>query len=186
MKNSAWKAFAIWGTLGAAGFGLIACSAQGGVASGSKAPAFSAQGTDGKTYSLQSLSASGAAILYFIKEGCPVNHQAAPFLAKLSNAYENKASLFGVYNGTLANAKDWAKRYGAKFTILADPDLKIIRGYGVPYSPFLVEVGPGGKVGKLVGDGNPKNLAVANRILASGLGKQLVELSFSGAPEGGG
>jgi peroxiredoxin len=177
-----------YGTFALACLAGVSCALtlQDAVRPGKAAPQFTAEGTDGKRHSLKSLAAGGTVLLYFIKEGCPVNHQAAPFLAKIGKAYGSKGNLIGVYNGSTKDAKAWAKRYGATFTILADPELKIIRSYQVPYSPFLVEVGKDGKIGKVSGDGNAKNLAAINRIAAASAGMKPASISFAGAPSGGG
>lgn len=153
---------------------------------GDKAPAFSASGTDGKLHTLASLTKEGPAFLYFIKEGCPVNHRAAPFLTKLRAQYGEEANIVGVYNGSAEEAKAWGKRYGAKYLILADPNLKIINGYGVPYSPFMITVEKDGKVGKVLEGLSPKELGSVNTLLAKSVGKTAAAISFEGAPSGGG
>lgn len=153
---------------------------------GSTAPAFEASGTDGNTHTLKSLSKEGPIFLYFIKEGCPVNHRAAPFVTKLYGEYEGKAKVVGVYNGSVEAAKSWAKRYGAKYLILADPKLTIIRGYGVPYSPFMIAVGKDEKVTKVLQGLSPKELQAANMLMAAACNTKLAAVSFEGAPSGGG
>lgn len=153
---------------------------------GSTAPALSATGTDGKTHTLKSLTKEGPIFLYFIKEGCPVNHRAAPFVTKLYGEYDEKARVVGVYNGSEEAAKSWAKRYGAKYLILADPKLTIIRGYGVPYSPFMIVVGKDGKVTKVLEGLSQKELQTANTLMAAACNAKLSAISFEGAPSGGG
>ncbi len=177
---------AVVAAVAAAGLGGLYAFSGGSPPSEADAPPFTAPGTDGKPHSLKGLTENGPAVLYFIKEGCPVNHDAAPLMSKLSGAYENKVNLVGVYNGSVAEAKSWAKRYGAGYVILADPQLKIIRSFRVPYSPYLISVEKGAKYGSLRGDGTAKNMEAANKLLASGAGKKLVAVSFKGAPEGGG
>jgi peroxiredoxin len=153
---------------------------------GSAAPAFSAKGTDGKTHTLASLSKRGPVVLYFIKDGCPVNHRAAPFLTKLTNAYGANANVVGVFNGDTGGAKNWAKQYGAKYLILADKDYKIIRSYKAVYSPWLIHVGKDGKIAKVYEGASPANLAKVNEVVASAAGAKLASIDFSGAPNGGG
>lgn len=153
---------------------------------GDKAPAFSSSGTDGKTHTLASLTKEGPVFLYFIKEGCPVNHQAAPFITKMNAQYGGKANIVGVYNGSVEEAKSWQKRYGAKYLLISDPDLRVIRGYGVPYSPFLISVNKDGKVGKIFEGLSAKELSTVNGMVAKSLEKDVVAMSFQGAPSGGG
>ena len=153
---------------------------------GAKAPNFSAKGTDGKTHSLASLTKKGATYLYFIKIGCPVNHRAAPHFNKIASSYGAQANMVGVINGSLEDAKAWAKEYGAKFTILADPDLKIIRAYGAQHSPWAAAVAKNGTVQKVWNSGSPTTLTALNKLAATTAGKKMASLSFDGAPSGGG
>lgn len=156
------------------------------VKKGDKAPAVSAMGTDGKTHTLASLTKTGSVYFYFIKEGCPVNHRAAPFVTKMTGEYGEKANLVGIYNGSVADAKKWASRYGAKYPILADPDLKLIRSYGVPYSPFVVGVGKDGKVVEVLEGLSDKELGKLNGGLATNCSTKAIAMDYKGAPSGGG
>lgn len=166
---------------------VVACAcAQRGLETGAKAPNFSAKGTDGKTHSLQSLTKNGAVHLYFIKIGCPVNHLAAPHFNKIAAAYGAGGNLVGVINGSTEEAKAWAKEYRAKFTILADPDLKIISAFGAQHSPWATAVTKAGKVSKVWNSGSPTTLVALNKMAAATAGKKVASLSFDGAPSGGG
>ena len=153
---------------------------------GKKAPAFSAMGTDGKTHSLESQLKEGMAFMYFIKEGCPVNHQAAPFVQKLAAAYKEDANLLGVYNGSVADGKSWLKRYKSTFPLIEDPSLKVIRSYGALYSPWLVAVKEDGTIAKVYEGASPKELEEINKMMAKAAGKELVKIDFAGSPTGGG
>jgi len=150
------------------------------------APAFSATGTDGKTYTLQSFLEKGPVVLYFIKEGCPVNHRAAPYVTKLTGAYGEKANVVGIYNGDVSSARAWAKEYKAEYTILADPQYKVIRSYKAHYSPWLVAVGKDSKITNVFEGASPASLAKVNSLVASAAGMKLASIDFSGAPSGGG
>jgi peroxiredoxin Q/BCP len=170
----------------AAVFAIQATALQNVVKKGTKAPVFSAEGTDGKTHTLSSLTKDGPVHLYFIKEGCPVNHRAAPHVTKIDSTYSGKAKIIGVYNGSLAGAKRWASRYGAKYPILADPDLKIIRSFGAPYSPFLISVDKSGKVENVLEGLSPRELTRLNAGAAEVAGMKVTAMTFEGAPSGGG
>lgn len=164
--------------------GALAFAGQGPKV-GANAPAFSAKGTDGKTYDLAALTKKGDLHLYFIKIGCPVNHRAAPHFKKLAETYGDKANIVGVINGTPEEAKAWAKEYGAKFLILSDADLKIIRAYGAQYSPWAVVVSKG-KIAAQYAEGASKALPALNKRAAATAKTKLVALNFDGAPSGGG
>lgn len=166
--------------------GLAACMSGGGAQVGKAAPAFSAKGTDDAVHTLESHTKNGTTVMYFIKEGCPVNHEAAPFVQKLATAYGTKTNLVGVYNGPVKDAKAWAKRYKSTYPIIEDPALKVIRGYGAAYSPWMVVVDKSGKVQKVFEGASPKELEEVNKLVAANAGMPVAKLSFAGSPTGGG
>ncbi|MBX3119982.1 MAG: redoxin domain-containing protein [Fimbriimonadaceae bacterium] len=173
--------------VGVAALGIaVGSSQQTPVKSGQKAPDFSATGTDGKTHTLSSTTKKSATVLYFIKEGCPVNHRAAPFLSKIAEKYGADANIVGVYNGSVDRAKAWAKTYKATYTILADPDYKIIESYKAPYSPFMIVVGKDGKIAEVYTGAGPKDLPKINELCSKNADKKMVAMDFTGAPDGGG
>lgn len=176
--------------------GLVAVAITAGAAftmkpqvnlkNGDKAPNFQGLDSAGKSHSLKSLTQKGAVHLYFIGDGCPVNHRAVPFFKKVDEAYKGKSNIVGVINGDAAAAKAWAKRYGTKFPILVDPDLKIIRAYGAERSPWAISVGKDGKVMSNHRDGSAKEMKSLNESIAKGLKVKAANISFDGAPVGGG
>lgn len=176
----------IVGTAVVGALALISTQPANGSLQGKKAPAFSAEATDGKTHTLKEHLAKGTTFLYFIKEGCPVNHQAAPHVQKLAKAYGDKANLVGVYNGSVSSAKRWAKTYSATFPIIEDPALKIIRACGAVYSPWLIAVNKDGTVAKVFEGSAPKELAEISKMMADNSGMKQAKLDFTGAPTGGG
>lgn len=187
MKNNLAKALGV-GCLTAAlaTVAITGMRSAGTVKKGDKAPAWSASGTDGKTHTLASLTKSGPVYLYFIKEGCPVNHRAAPFVTKIYNGYSSKGTLIGVYDGSVADAKKWQATYGAKYTLIADPELAIIKSYGIPYSPFMVEVGKDGKVTNVLEGLSPKELGAFNTSYSKTVKANTIAMDYKGAPSGGG
>ena len=178
--------FILAGIVGAGGIASLACLGPAGVQAGKKAPAFSALATDGKTHSLEGQLEHGTTFLYFIKDNCPVNHYAAPFVEKLAAAYGEKANLLGVFNGGVAGAKAWTKRYKATFPVMEDPALKTIRAYGAAYSPWLVVVNKDGTVAKVFEGAAPKELDQVNKLMAANAGIETAKLDFAGSPTGGG
>lgn len=176
----------IVGTAVAGALALIANQPANGSLQGKKAPAFSALATDGKTHTLKDHLAKGTTFLYFIKEGCPVNHQAAPHVQKLAKAYGDKANLVGVYNGSVSGAKRWAKTYAATYPIIEDPALKTIRACGAIYSPWIIAVDKNGTVAKVYEGAAPKELEEISKTMAAQAGVKPAKLDFSGAPTGGG
>jgi peroxiredoxin len=148
---------------------------------GTTAPAISAQGTDGKTHTLQSLTKDGPIVLYFIKIACPVNHQAAPHFKAIHDAYKGKARIVGVINGSVDDGKKWASQYNTNFLILSDPNKKIIGDYKAVHSPWAIHV-EGGKIAKVWNGGTAAQLTEINRAMA-GVAKQTpANLDWRGAP----
>lgn len=152
---------------------------------GDKAPEFSTLGSDGKTHTLSALSKGGPVLLYFIKIGCPVNHRAIPYFEKLRKAYQGKATIVGVIDGSAADAKEWLKTYKSDMRLLLDPDLKIVRSYDAQYSPWAVAVDKG-KVSNIFEGGSPKLLQQMNTFMATAAKMPREKLDFAGAPSGGG
>lgn len=184
MRTQLKRALGVFGAVLAVGACAIAM--QDSVKRGANAPDFSAAGTDGKTHTLDSLTKDGPVFLYFIKIGCPVNHRAAPFITEIEKAYGEKGNVVGVINGSVADGRQWAARYGAKYPILADPKLSIIRSYGAPHSPFVIAVGKDGKVSQVLDGLTAANLQSLNGSVATSLKAKSANLDFKGAPSGGG
>lgn len=176
----------IVGVAVAGAFALLANQPANGTLQGKKAPAFSAKATDGKTHTLKEHLAKGTTFLYFIKEGCPVNHVAAPHVQKLAKAYGDKANLVGVYNGSVSDAKRWAKTYASTYPIIEDPAMKTIRACGAVYSPWLIAVNKDGSVEKVFEGSAPKELEEISKMMAASAGVKQARLDFTGAPTGGG
>lgn len=168
--------------LGAAA--LIVANPFAGVKVGQVAPAISAKDASSKSRTLAEFVKKGPVTLYFINIGCPVNHRAAPFFKKIDEAYKSKGNIVGVINGDSAAAQKWAKEYGTKFPILADPNLKIIRAYGATASPSGVIVGANGKVASILEDGSPAMLKLVSAASAKAAATKVAKIDFNGAPVG--
>ncbi len=121
----------------------VSAAAHGPLATGTKAPNFSAKGSDGKTHTLASLTKGGPIVLYFISSTCPVNAEAAKYYNRIASAYGAKARLVGVIDEDAAGAKAWAKQFKPTYRLLYDPQLKIINAYKAEASPWAVGVDKG-------------------------------------------
>ena len=60
---------------------------------GADVPKFSLTGTDGKTYTPESLTENGPAFVYFVKEVCTANPRALPLYNELYKAYGDKMAI---------------------------------------------------------------------------------------------
>lgn len=152
---------------------------------GKAAPAFSAPGSDGKTHTLDSLTAGGdTVILYFISETCPVNAEALPHFKKIGAAHKNnsKAKLIGVFNGTKAEFDAWNKTNKVTFTTLFDPELEIIRSYRAAFSPWSLVVDPDKKISRSWAGYSKASLQNLNALMAQKGGIKTPTLTYPGAP----
>ncbi len=149
---------------------------------GSQAGEFSAKGTDGKTHTLKSVTATGPVFFYFIKEDCPINADAVKYYTRLSAAYKDKAQLVGVFNGDEKQFANWQKRYKVPFTVLLDPDMKIIKGYKAQASPWVMEVDSKGKVAKVWPGYSAPMLNELSASMAGASKQSVAKVDFAGAP----
>lgn len=166
----------------AVGFGVNQGVAQGTQA-GKKAPAFSGKASDGKTYSLTSLTASKKpTLLYFIGSTCPVNAQAVKYYNSLANAYKGKVNFIGVIDADKAGYDKWQARFKSPFPVVFDPELKIIGAYKAERSPWSVMVD---SKGVIVDEWQGYSVEFLNEMgssLAKGSKSSVVKVNTEGAP----
>lgn len=166
----------------ASGLGFTAeLSQDNGV--GKPAPAFTATGNDGKTHTLESLTKGSTLVLYFIKDGCPVNSDAIQYVNKISAAYKDnvKVKLVGVFNGDAKAFERFNSRFKVPYLVLYDPGYSLIKSYGAKYSPWLTRVAEG-KVAKVYPGYSVESLADLNALMARDGGVAKAAISFEGAP----
>ena len=125
--------FALTATLALAVFVPAPPAAAADLVDGSPAPAFSLQGSDGKTYTLaQFAGQEGVVLAWFPKAftgGCT---------AELKSLAENDAALaayratvFMVSFDSVEQNAEFAKSLGAKLVLLSDPKGEVANAYGV-------------------------------------------------------
>ena len=111
--------------------GLEASAAD--IKEGMKAPVFSAQDQDGRTVRLQDFAGKSSVVLYFYpkddtpgctKEACSLRDGSADLKAA-------GAVVLGVSSDDVASHKAFAGKFNLPFSLLADPERKIIDAYGV-------------------------------------------------------
>ncbi len=110
-----------------------------------QAPEFSMEGNDGATYRLSELLQHGPVLLTFIKIGCPCSEAAQPYFNRLQADYPG-ARILGVIDGQRGPAEVWAKRIKIAYPYLIDPDLKLVREYGVENSAYTVLIAQDGRI----------------------------------------
>ena len=102
------------------------------LATGTKAPDFTLADQRGKAVSLSDFKGKKV-VLYFYAEddtkGC--TNQAQRFAELQPEFADKNAVIIGISKDTAESHKAFAEKYHLPFTILADPDKKVINMYGV-------------------------------------------------------
>ena len=99
---------------------------------GTKAPAFSLPDQNGQVHSLEEYRGKKV-ILYFYPrdntQGC--TKQACGYSQLYPQFQEKGAVVIGISKDTVASHKRFEEKQGLTFTILSDPELKVIQAYDV-------------------------------------------------------
>jgi peroxiredoxin Q/BCP len=112
---------------------MLGLASAADIKEGMKAPAFEAQDQNGVTIRLSDYQGKSTVVLYFYpkddtpgctKEACSLRDGFAELKAA-------GAVILGVSADTTQSHKAFADRYHLPFSILADPDRRIIEAYGV-------------------------------------------------------
>ncbi|MBI5683913.1 MAG: thioredoxin-dependent thiol peroxidase [Verrucomicrobia bacterium] len=99
---------------------------------GDKAPAFSAAGSDGKTYALKDLAGQTVVLYFYPRDntpGCTV--EACEFRDHLAAFREAGAVILGVSTDSLKSHAGFIEKQKLNFVLLADTDKAIHQAYGV-------------------------------------------------------
>ena len=87
----------------------------------------------GKTVKLKDLTAQGTVVLYFYPKdmtpGCTT--EACDFRDNLSAVRKAGAQIVGVSSDSVASHQKFASKYDLNFPLLADPENKVTKAYGV-------------------------------------------------------
>lgn len=105
------------------------------------APNFELETRDGTKLNLSVLTKDKALFVLFIDKGCPMTAGALKFYDAIARAYSNKVNFVGIINAD-KNAFDvWQSRVmRLSFPLLLNPQMHIIRAFGVIRSPALLQV----------------------------------------------
>ncbi len=170
--------------------GVLAVTLQVTIASaqnwkaGTPAPAFSGLASDGKTYSLSSIKKSGKpTLLYFIGHTCPVNAQAVKYYNRVANAYKGKVNFLGVIDTDRAGYDNWQRTFKSPFTVILDPQLKIINAYKAERSPWTILIDKTGKISHEWPGYSTGEINELSRVIARVTKATVAKIDTSGAPE---
>jgi len=148
---------------------------------GKAAPAFSAKGTDGKSYSLNNVT-KAPMVMVFWKNPCPHNPRASKLVNSIVDAYKGKVNIVGVVNAEGADAKAFQKEFGPNYPFLQDGDKSIIKDYKMSKSIQFVVIGKDKKVETVIGGYSQASMKKLNAAMAKAAGMKEASLDFSAAP----
>jgi peroxiredoxin len=86
-----------------------------------------ATGHDGRRRRWAGLSGGQPVVVVFIKDGCPCSPEFEPFFHRVAALYRGRARFVGVIDAPVKAARQYAAEQHVPYTILADPERRIIR-----------------------------------------------------------
>ena len=99
---------------------------------GTRAPAFTLPDQDGNMVSLKDFKGQKVVLYFYPKDSTPgCTKQACNFGELFPQFREKGAVVLGVSKDSVASHKKFQEKFGLPFTLLSDPELKVIQAYGV-------------------------------------------------------
>ena len=99
---------------------------------GTKAPDFELPDQNGTMHKLSDYAGKKVILYFYPKDNTPgCTRQACGFSERYPQFLEKCAVVLGVSKDTVASHKKFEEKYGLAFTILADPERKVIEAYDV-------------------------------------------------------
>jgi peroxiredoxin Q/BCP len=99
---------------------------------GDKAPSFTGTDQNGKSFSLADLTGKAVALYFYGEDGSPTcTIEACNLRDHYALLKKNGIEVVGVSTDSVKSHKKFESKYQLPFTLLADPDRKIIDQYGV-------------------------------------------------------
>ena len=99
---------------------------------GTKAPAFSLPDQNGQVHSLEEYRGKKVILYFYPRDNTPgCTKQACGYSQLYPQFQEKGAVVIGISKDTVASHKRFEEKQGLTFTILSDPELKVILAYDV-------------------------------------------------------
>ena len=99
---------------------------------GTKAPDFTLPDQNGDLHSLSEYKEKKIILYFYPKDNTPgCTKQACGFAERYPQFIEKGAVVLGISKDSVASHKKFEEKYGLPFTILSDPELKVIQAYDV-------------------------------------------------------
>lgn len=97
---------------------------------GSKAPAWKALDQDGKERSSAEMAGTWHVLYFYPEDDTPGCTKEACGFRDASESLAGRIAIYGVSPDSVESHKKFAEKYSLPFTLLADPEAKIITAYG--------------------------------------------------------
>lgn len=99
---------------------------------GTKAPDFELPDQNGDIHKLSDYAGQKVILYFYPKDSTPgCTKQACSYSERLPQFREKGAVILGISKDSVASHKKFEEKYGLAFTILSDPDRKVIEAYDV-------------------------------------------------------
>ncbi|MBI5797311.1 thioredoxin-dependent thiol peroxidase [Candidatus Woesearchaeota archaeon] len=99
---------------------------------GEKAPDFSLKDSSGKVHKLSDYLGKKVILYFYPKDDTPgCTQEACDFRDSIPLVTKKKAVVLGVSADSEKSHEKFAKKFGLPFTLLSDPDKKLLQAYGV-------------------------------------------------------
>ncbi|MGN1314358.1 MAG: thioredoxin-dependent thiol peroxidase [Lachnospiraceae bacterium] len=99
---------------------------------GTKAPEFSLPDQNGVIHTLKEYAGKKVILYFYPKDNTPgCTKQACGFSERSPQFQEKGAVIIGISKDSVASHKRFEEKYGLNFTLLADPELEVIKAYDV-------------------------------------------------------
>ena len=98
---------------------------------GMKAPAFTLPDQNGEMHSLEDYRGQKVILYFYPKDNTPgCTKQACGFAERYPQILEKDAVVLGVSKDSVKSHKNFEEKYSLPFTLLSDPDHKVLEMYG--------------------------------------------------------
>ena len=99
---------------------------------GSIAPQFTLPDSNGNMVSLSDFKGGKVVLYFYPKDNTPgCTQQACAFAQNYAGFREKNIAVIGISKDSIASHKKFAEKYNLPFILLSDPELAVIRAYGV-------------------------------------------------------
>ena len=98
---------------------------------GQQAPAFTLEGSDGKRHSLSDYRGKSVVLYFYPKDDTPgCTMEACGFRDSIDSVTNSNAVVLGVSKDGVESHNQFIDKYNLPFTLLSDPDTKVMQAYG--------------------------------------------------------